>query len=350
MSEDLIIKYAIGLGISLAFLIGGFAVKAWMNINHSILKKIIQKIIQTLLFSGFILTCRQYAIFAVVDFKLHKYFYHVIDVTTVALLVTLGILQVFLLIDTIEKYKIRHGSDLTKARMTSRLVKIVLVSAIVIIFGKSLGFSLTGLLAFGGMGGIIIGLASKDVLSNFLSGLMLFYNRQFDIGDWISSPDRNIEGTVTEIGWRITRIITFDKRPLYVPNSLFSSITVENPGRMTNRRIKTSIGLRYQDASKISAVVKDITSMLKNNTDIDQSKTVLVYFNEFADSSLNILVYCFTKTTVWAEWLAAQQNVYLQIIDIVHKNGADLAFSTTTLDLPENLTQPQSVVSQTTNT
>ncbi|EPX8607809.1 low conductance mechanosensitive channel YnaI, partial [Shigella sonnei] len=106
------------------------------------------------------------------------------------------------------------------------------------------------------------------------------------------SPDRNIEGTVAEIGWRITKITTFDNRPLYIPNSLFSSISVENPGRMTNRRITTTIGLRYEDAAKVGVIVEAVREMLKNHPAIDQRQTLLVYFNQFADSSLNIMVYC----------------------------------------------------------
>lgn len=167
----------------------------------------------------------------------------------------------------------------------------------------------------------------------------MLFDRPFSIGDWIRSPDRNIEGTVTEIGWRITKIKTFDNRPLYVPNSLFSSISVENPGRMTNRRITTTIGLRYEDAAKVGVIVEAVREMLKNHPAIDQRQTLLVYFNQFADSSLNIMVYCFTKTTVWAEWLAAQQDVYLKIIDIVQSHGADFAFPSQTLYM-DNIIPP----------
>ncbi|MGL4417306.1 MAG: mechanosensitive ion channel family protein, partial [Plesiomonas shigelloides] len=182
-------------------------------------------------------------------------------------------------------------------------------------------------------GGIAIGLAGKDIISNFFSGIMLYFDRPFNVGDWIRSPDRNIEGTVAEIGWRLTKINTFDHRPLYVPNSVFSSISVENPGRMTNRRIKTEIGLRYEDAKLVRVIVDDIRTMLQNNPDIDTTQTLLVYMNEFADSSINIMVYCFTKTTVWADWLKVQQDVYLDIIDIVHARGADMAFPSQTLYL-----------------
>ena len=80
--------------------------------------------------------------------------------------------------------------------------------------------------------------------------MFVYLDRPFAVGDWVRSPDREIEGTVENIGWRVTRIRTFDKRPLYIPNSIFSQIAVENPSRMSNRRIKETIGIRYDDASK----------------------------------------------------------------------------------------------------
>ncbi|MRE27470.1 mechanosensitive ion channel family protein, partial [Klebsiella quasipneumoniae] len=89
-------------------------------------------------------------------------------------------------------------------------------------------------------------------------------------------------GTVVEIGWRITKIMTFDHRPLYIPNSVFSSISVENPGRMTNRRIETELGLRYEDSDKVGVIVEDIRTMLQQNDKIDTKQTLLVYFNQFA--------------------------------------------------------------------
>ncbi len=167
---------------------------------------------------------------------------------------------------------------------------------------------------------------------------MLYFYCPFSIGDWIRSPDRNIEGTVAEIGWRITKITTFDNRPLIL-NSLFSSISVENPGRM-HQLVIITIGLRYEDAAGV--IVEAVREMLKNHPAIDQRQTLLVYFNQFADSSLNIMVYCFTKTTVWAEWLAAQQDVYLKIIDIVQSHGADFAFPSETLYM-DNITPPEQV-------
>lgn len=263
----------------------------------------------------------------------------VIDFICTSLIAVILTIKLFLLINQFEKQQIKKGRDITSARIMSRIIKITIIVVLVLLYGEHFGMSLSGLLTFGGIGGLAVGMAGKDILSNFFSGIMLYFDRPFSIGDWIRSPDRNIEGTVAEIGWRITKIKTFDNRPLYVPNSLFSSISVENPGRMTNRRITTTIGLRYEDAAKVGVIVEAVREMLKNHPAIDQRQTLLVYFNQFADSSLNIMVYCFTKTTVWAEWLAAQQDVYLKIIDIVQSHGADFAFPSQTLYM-DNITPP----------
>lgn len=258
------------------------------------------------------------------------------------LIVLLLIRKLFLMINRLTKAQVKRGSDITSAHIVSRVLKVVIIMLVFLLYGEHFGMSLSGLLAFGGIGGIAIGMAGKDILSNLFSGVMIYFDRPFKIGDWISSPDRKIEGTVAEIGWRITKIITFDQRPLYIPNAVFSSISLENPGRMTNRRISTSIGLRYEDADKVAQIVRDIRTMLKNEDAIDHQQTMLINFDSFGDSSLNILVYCFTKTTGWAEWLEAQQDVYLKIIDIVHQNGADFAYPSQTLYVEGNLNQKSS--------
>jgi len=257
------------------------------------------------------------------------------DITLVAIGLT-AMQQSFRLINRLTADQVTKGSDKTSATSIARILKMAIVLLLLLLFGEHLGLSLSGLMAFGGFGGIAIGIAGRDVLSNMFSGVMLYFDRPFRLGDWIRSPDRNIEGTVEEIGWRMTRITTFDRRPLYVPNSVFSSISVENPGQMRNRRIDTTIGLRYEDADKIAAVVADIRAMLHQSEHIDLNQTLLVYFNDFADSSLNIMVYCFTKTTRWAEWLAIQQDVYLKIVDIVHAHGADFAFPSQTVYLDKD--------------
>src|SRR5690625_1913345 len=338
MSEPFILTYSTGLILAALWVIGALGTTIILRRKHRLRvgSKIILHIIQTAFWCALALTARHYFTDALNTFHLQHVSQRVIDFSTVAIVALIIIWQLFLLIDLFEHHQIAKGSDPTSARLVSRILKISLFLLLVLMFGEHLGISVSGLLAFGGVGGIIIGMASKDLLSNLLSGIMLFYDRRFNIGDWISSPDRDIEGTVVEMGWRITKIMTFEQRPLYIPNSLFSTISVENPGRMTNRRIKTTLTLRYEDAGKVGKIVEHIRTMIENHSAIDQSKTLLVYFDAFGDSSLDILVYCFTKTTVWAKWLEAQQDVYLKIIDIVHANGADFAFPTQTLFFANN--------------
>ncbi len=214
--------------------------------------------------------------------------------------------------------------------------KLVRISVFItggLIMLQTLGYSISGILAFGGVGGIAIGFAAKDLLANFFGGLMIYLDRPFKVGDWIRSDDKSIEGTVENIGWRLTRIRTFDKRPLYVPNSIFNNITVENPSRMTNRRIKETMGIRYDDADKMSAIVEQVKNMLRNHPEIDNNQTLIVNFNGFAASSIDFFIYTFTKTTDWIRFHEIKQDVLLKIVDIIEKNDAEFAFPTSTLHL-----------------
>jgi len=191
--------------------------------------------------------------------------------------------------------------------------------------------SVSGLLAFGGIGGIAVGFAAKDLLANFLGGLSIYLDRPFAVGDWIRSPDRSIEGTVEDIGLRVTRIRTFDQRPLYVPNSTFSSVALENPSRMTNRRIYETIGIRYSDAHRMSDIVVAVREMLVTHEDIAQDRTLIVNFNHMGASALEFFVYAFTKTTNWVEYHGIKEDVLLKILAIVESHGAEVAFPTQTI-------------------
>lgn len=221
--------------------------------------------------------------------------------------------------------------DRTTVDAIGKLLRIsVLISAALVCL-QSLGFSISGVLAFGGIGGIAVGFAAKDLLANFFGGLMIYLDRPFVVGEWVRSPDREIEGFVEEIGWRLTRIRTFDKRPLYIPNGVFAQIAVENPSRMRNRRIKETVGVRYDDVGQVASIVAGIKQMLRNHPEIDQEQTMIVNFTEFGASSLDIMIYTFTKTIVWVDFHQIKQDVLLKIADVVAQHGAEMAFPTRTL-------------------
>ncbi len=226
----------------------------------------------------------------------------------------------------------RGRLDPTTLHALAKLTRLSVVVSAVLVALPTLGIEITALLAFGGVGGIAVGFAAQDLLSNFFGGLMIYLDRPFAIGDWIRSPDREIEGTVESIGWRLTVVRTFDKRPLYVPNSVFAKLALENPSRMTNRRIYETIGIRYRDACKMDQIVKDVYSMLQSHEEIDQKQTLIVNFNGYGKSSLDFFVYTFTKTTNWTKFHEIKQDVMLNIIRIVHGHQADFAFPTTTVD------------------
>jgi MscS family membrane protein len=214
-----------------------------------------------------------------------------------------------------------------------KLARLVTLSVAVLMIAQTLGFQITGLLALGGVGGIAVGFAAKDLLANFFGGLTIYLDRPFSVGEWIRSPDKALEGTVEYISWRHTRIRAFNKNPIYVPNSVFATIVVENPSRMSHRRIKETIGLRYDDFAAVAPIVADIKSMLQQHPDIDATQTLIVNFNQFGPSSLDLMIYTFTQTTVWVTYHAVKQDVLLKIGEIIARHGAEIAFPTQTLHL-----------------
>ncbi len=227
--------------------------------------------------------------------------------------------------------------DATTVLALGKLLRVTIFITASLVVLQTMGYSISGVLAFGGVGGIAVGFAAKDLLANFFGGLMIYLDRPFAVGDWIRSPDKEIEGTVEDIGWRQTRIRTFDKRPLYVPNATFSTISVENPSRMLNRRIKETIGVRYDDASVLPRIIDDVETMLREHSDIDSKQTLMVNFNSFGPSSLDFFIYTFTRTTDWVEYHDIKQRILLQILDIIMGHGADVAYPTTTLKIPDSI-------------
>ena len=223
--------------------------------------------------------------------------------------------------------------DETTVRAVGKLLRATVIITAVLIGMQLFGYSISGLLAFGGIGGIAMGFAAKDLLANFFGGLMIYLDRPFSVGEWIRSPDQEIEGTVEDIGWRLTRIRTFDMRPLYIPNAVFANISVENPSRMSNRRINETLGIRYEDIHSMDSIVAAVTAMLLKHPDIDAKQIMIVNFNKFNASSVDFIVYTFTKTTNWIDFHKIKQDVLLRIACIVADHDAEIAYPTSTIHL-----------------
>jgi len=221
--------------------------------------------------------------------------------------------------------------DQTTINALGRVVRITIVVTVILIALDTLGVNVSGLLAAGGIGGLAVGLAAKDMLANFFGGITVFIDRPFSVGDWIVLKEKGIEGVVEQIGWRQTTIRKFDKRPVYVPNAVFTTASVENPSRMSHRRIYETIGLRYDDLDRMEAITDEVREMLTTHPEIDENQTLMVQFNAFNASSVDFFIYCMTHTVNWQRYHEVKQDVLLKIHEIVGKNDAQIAYPTRTL-------------------
>lgn len=227
----------------------------------------------------------------------------------------------------------RREVDETTIRAVGRVLRITVIVTATLGGLDTLGVNIAGLMAAGGIGGLAIGLAARDMIANFFGGLTVFIDRPFSIGDWIVLKDHGIEGVVEDIGWRQTMIRKFDKRPVYVPNSLFTTASVETPSRMTHRRIYEFIGLRYDDIAVVATITDEVRKMLSEHPEIASDQTLMVNFDRFNDSSLDFFIYCMTRTVNWQKYHEVKQDVLLKISGIIEANGASIAYPTRRLQL-----------------
>lgn len=260
---------------------------------------------------------------------------HVRNVGVIACLAWFFIRLIHSIADNIVAMRGEKGEeiDLTTIDALSKLARLTIITLSILAAMQTLDFSISGVLAAGGIGGIAIGFAAKDLLANFFGGLTVYMDRPFSVGDWIRSPDKQIEGTVEYISWRHTRIRGFNKNPIYVPNALFTTIVVENPSRMSHRRIKETIGIRYEDIGVMGTIVADVKTMLQSHPEIDATQTLIVNFNTFGPSSLDFFIYTFTKTTAWVHFHEVKQDVLLKVAGIISRHGAQIAFPTHTVHI-----------------
>ena len=237
-----------------------------------------------------------------------------------------------------------------------RIIKIILILLVILFLFTQLGIDIKAIAASLGVGGIAIALASKDTLANFFGSLNIMTDNSFSQGDWIKTS--TVEGTVVDIRMRTTRIRTFDNAMITVPNTELANTHIVNwSKRKIGRRIKMTLGITYQ--SKMEDIVQlknDIRDMLENHPQIASSKnsiishtrrfeaikredldgvkrTLLVYVDAYGASSIDILVYCFSRSPAWEDWLITKEDVLIKIDELVKKNNCDFAYPTQTLML-----------------
>ena len=187
------------------------------------------------------------------------------------------------------------------------------------------GINVAGLVAGLGIGGLAFALAAKDTAANLFGSIALLLDKSIRIGEWIKID--GVEGVVEDIGMRTTKIRSFQKSLITLPNQMIANSPIQNFSRRGIRRIKMTIGLTYSTTSEqMEKVLLDIKTMLRNHKGISQKDTMLVNFTTFDDSSLGILIYTFTNTSNWAKYLDIKESVNLQIMKIIEDNSLGFAF------------------------
>lgn len=187
------------------------------------------------------------------------------------------------------------------------------------------GVNVTALIASLGLGGLAFALAAKDTASNLFGSLALLLDRSIRIGEWVKVG--GVEGVVEDVGMRTTKIRSFGKALITVPNSIVANSPIENFSRRGIRRIKMHIGLTYDtNSTQLLEIKNRIEQMLKSHEGISQKDSLMVYFDNFGDSSLDIFIYTFTNTANWAKYLETREDINVKIMQIVEECGSSFAF------------------------
>jgi MscS family membrane protein len=225
--------------------------------------------------------------------------------------------------------KINNKIDLILLPFISRTIRVIMIAISISIIGQEFDYDVNGLVAGLGLGGLAFALAAKEAVGNLIGGIVIVTEKPFSIGEWILTP--SVEGTVEDINFRSTKIRTFSQALVTVPNSTLANEPITNWSRMGKRRINFHLGLNYQTSKEqIERVVKRIEQMLRTHEEIHPD-TIMVAFDHYNDSSLDILLYFFTNTTVWAEHVKIKHDINLAIMGILEEEGVEVAFPSRTI-------------------
>jgi MscS family membrane protein len=227
----------------------------------------------------------------------------------------------------IEKFLKNRDFELVSSFLPfiSKFIKTTIIIFGVIFIVQEWGYNVGALITGLGIGGVAVALAAKDTLANLFGSIMILIDRPFKIGDWVVIND--IEGIVEDIGFRSTRIRTFAKALVSVPNSIVATTAITNWSMRDRRRINFNIGVTYSTPRHLlEKAVKEIDEMLRLHPQIHKDP-LMVYFTDFQASSLDIFIYCFATTADWAKYLEIKQDVNLKIMEILENLGIDFAFN-----------------------
>jgi MscS family membrane protein len=219
--------------------------------------------------------------------------------------------------------------DIVLIPIFAKIVRFLIWAMALVLIAQEWKYNVSGFVAGLGLGGLAFALAAKDALANIFGGIVIIMEKPFSIGDWVQVSD--VEGVVEEISFRSTRFRTFDQSLVTIPNSILANQAITNCSRRGKRRVDFYLGIEYGTPHhKIEKCVQEIRDLLHKNPNI-HPETILVYFDKFGESSLDILIYYFTNTTDRKEYLAAKEDVNIRIINILENEQVSIAFPSRTL-------------------
>lgn len=206
----------------------------------------------------------------------------------------------------------------------SKIIRFIIVALAIVLCASEWDYDINGFIAGLGLGGLAFALAAKDALANIFGGIIIIMEKPFAIGDWVATP--SVEGIVENISFRSTRFRTFTQALVTVPNSTLSNEAITNWSRMEKRRVLFYLGLNYATPpDKIEIAVKKIKQLLTDNPDV-YDENILVSFEKFQESSLDILIQYYTKPTAWGDNLKVREEVNLGIMRLLSEEGISIAF------------------------
>lgn len=220
------------------------------------------------------------------------------------------------------------------------LDKLLSGAALLVVLFKGLellGVSAGVLITAGGFGAAALGFGARTIVENGLSGLSLYVNRPFTLGDTINLPSLNLLGTVEQVGWFYTELRDPDRQRIYIPNGVFTSQAVQNLAQIDNRRIWIEFGLRYADRERIEAITRTLAELLDGVPGVDLAKDRQVHFVDYADSSLQLRLLCFAASGDIHEAWSLRQRLLLLIGAVVEEGGAAMPFPTRTVISKDDL-------------
>ncbi|MDB6081020.1 MAG: hypothetical protein JWO53_292 [Chlamydiia bacterium] len=226
----------------------------------------------------------------------------------------------------VEKQKTHEiAIDTGRVLAFGKLATAAITVVTILLLMEVTGQNFKTLVAFGGISGLALAIASQEIIGNFFGGFMIYVNRPFGVGDFITLPSSHLEGHVEDIGWYQTCLRGTDKKPVYIPNALFSKAYVVNGSRMTHRKLCERVSLRHEDLFKVPEITQEILTYLENHPGIDSTEKVMVNMVSVGPYSVDIQISALSDFTSERKFYKLRDEIFLMCGKIIKKHGARLS-------------------------